>query len=592
MSARLEDYALLSDCSTAALVSRSGSLDWLCWPRFDSNACCAALLGAAEHGRWLLAAQDSSAQITRTYRRDTLILETQFATADGVATVTDFMPMRRDGSHVVRLVTGKRGRVLMRTELVLRFDYGAVVPWVTRLADGRISFVAGPHRLVLHTPVPLRGIQLRTVGVFRTNPGECLAFVLSHAASSRAVPDRIRPRSALRATERFWRSWVSYQPRTAYRDAVTRSCITLKALSHRHTGGIIAAPTTSLPEQLGGTRNWDYRYCWVRDATLTLQVMMKAGYYHEARLWRGWLLRAAAGDPEKLQIMYGVAGERLLPESVIDSLPGYEHSRPVRIGNAASQQLQLDVYGELIDVLHQGRLGRLAGSKAGWQLQRALLMHLESIWSKADHGIWEMRSRPRHFTYSKVMAWVAVDRMIKSAEQFGLQAPLQRWRGLRANIHADVCRHGFNSRIGSFVQSYGSHVVDASLLRLPLVGFLPITDARVRGTVRAIQRHLMVDGLVKRYSTGSKRDGLRGSEGVFLACSFWLADNLVLLNRRREARELFERLLTLRSDLGLLSEEYDPRLKRLVGNFPQSFSHIALINTAFNLSRKGTVADA
>jgi GH15 family glucan-1,4-alpha-glucosidase len=592
VSARLEDYALLSDCSTAALVSRSGSLDWLCWPRFDSNACCAALLGEAKHGRWLLAAQDPSAQSTRSYRRDTLILETQFATSDGVATITDFMPMHRDGSHIVRLVTGKRGRVAMRFELVLRFDYGALVPWVTRLADGRISYVAGPHRLVLQTPVPVQGVQLRTVGEFRTTPGQCLAFVLSYAASARRVPARIRPTSALRATERFWRNWVSHQPRTAYRDAVTRSCITLKALTHRHTGGIIAAPTTSLPEQLGGSRNWDYRYCWVRDATLTLQALMKAGYYHEARLWRGWLLRAAAGDPAKLQIMYGIAGERLLPESVIDSLPGYEHSRPVRIGNAASEQAQLDVYGELIDVLHQGRLGKLAGSQAGWQLQRGLLKHLESIWTKADHGIWEMRSRPRHFTYSKVMVWVAVDRMIKSAEQFGLEAPLQRWRGLRADIRADVCRHGFNSKMGSFVQSYGSNVVDASLLRLPLVGFLPITDARVRGTVRAIERHLVVDGLVKRYSTGNRSDGLRGSEGVFLACSFWLADNLTLLKRRREARELFERLLTLRTDLGLLSEEYDPRLKRLVGNFPQSFSHIALINSAFNLSGKGTLVGA
>lgn len=569
-------------------MSRTGSLDWLCWPRFDSHACCAALLGTAEHGRWLLAPRQAAAHVSRAYQRDTLILETRFSSREGAVDVIDFMPIGRKGSHVVRTVIGRRGHLAMRTELTLRFDFGSLVPWVTRLPDGRTSFVAGPHRVVLKSDVPLHGQGLMTAGDFALRAGERVSFVLSYSLSYEDLPQRIRPESALASTARFWRRWVkSAGSRSGrYAAAVRRSCITLKALTDRATGGMVAAPTTSLPEKIGGSRNWDYRYCWVRDATFTLHAMMNAGHYREARMWRAWLLRAAAGDPARMQIMYGTGGERLLPEWVVASLPGYEDSAPVRVGNAASGQIQLDVYGELMDVMHQGRRGRLAGSRAGWQLQVALLKHVERTWRKPDHGIWEVRRRPRHYTHSKVMAWLAVDRAIRSAEEFGLEAPLHRWRELRARIHKDVCQHGFNARLGAFVQCYGSRALDASLLLLPLVGFLPIEDKRVRGTVAAIEKKLTVDGLVRRYSTAAKRDGLPPGEGVFLACSFWLADNLVMLGRRRDARRLFERLLRLRNDLGLLSEEYEPRLRRLVGNFPQSFSHIALINTACSLESR------
>lgn len=592
MSAKIEDYALLGDCTTAALVSRSGSLDWLCWPRFDSHACCAALLGTPEHGRWLLAPQEAAARVSRAYQRDTLILETRFSSREGAVDVIDFMPMGRKGSHIVRTVIGRRGRLAMRTELTLRFDFGSLVPWVTRLPDGRSSFVAGPHRVVLRSDVALHGEQLKTVGDFAVRAGEQVSFVLSYSLSYGELPRRIHPASALQSTARFWRRWVKAAGSRPgrYAAAVRRSCITLKALTDRATGGIVAAPTTSLPEKIGGTRNWDYRYCWVRDATFTLHAMMNAGHYREARTWRAWLLRAAAGDPAQMQIMYGLGGERLLPEWVITSLPGYEGSVPVRVGNAASCQMQLDVYGELMDVMHQGRRGRLAGSRAGWQLQVALLKHVERTWRKPDHGIWEVRCKPRHFTHSKVMAWLAVDRAIRSAEEFGLEAPLHRWHKLRARIHEDVCQRGFNRRLGAFVQCYGSRALDASLLLLPLVGFLPIEDKRVQGTIAAIQKQLTVDGLVRRYSTAAKGDGLPRGEGVFLACSFWLADNLVMLGRRGEARRLFERLLRLRNDVGLLSEEYEPRLRRLVGNFPQSFSHIALINTACRLESRSAWA--
>jgi GH15 family glucan-1,4-alpha-glucosidase len=585
-SARIEDYALLGDCSTAALVSRAGSVDWLCWPRFDSAACCAALLGNRDHGRWLIAAPGADSRSTRRYRRDTLVLETDVTTARGAVRLTEFMPPGGPGSHLIRVVTGLRGVVRLRTELVLRFDYGSLVPWATQLRDGRHSFVAGPHRVLLRTPVPLRGVELRTVGEFEVRAGERVPFVLSYAGSYQALPESPDPAAALRATARFWRRWVSRStPAGKYTDAVRRSLITLKALTYQSSGGTLAAATTSLPERLGGRRNWDYRYCWVRDATFTLQALMNAGLYREAREWRAWLLRAVAGDPDQLQIMYGIAGERLLPEWEVPWLPGYARSRPVRVGNAASQQLQLDVYGELMDALHQGRHGKLATSDAGWALQTALLTHLEKIWHQPDQGMWEVRGPARHFTYSKVMVWVAVDRVIESAEQFGLDAPLARWRQLRTAIHAQICRRGFNRRLKSFVQAYGSAQLDASLLLLPVVGFLPPRDKRMRGTVRAIERRLLVDGLVRRYSSSKVDDGLPPGEGAFLACSFWLADNLVLLGRRREARRLFERLLRLRNDLGLLAEEYDPRQRRLVGNFPQSFSHIALINTAYNLTR-------
>jgi GH15 family glucan-1,4-alpha-glucosidase len=585
-AARIEDYALLGDCETAALVSRSGSIDWLCWPRFDSGACCAALLGDAENGRWLLAPADEAMTVRRRYRPDTLILETEFITAKGAVTVIDFMPKRDRGSHVVRLVVGQRGHMSMCTELVLRFDYGLLVPWVTRLEDGRRSFVAGPDRVLLSTPVSLQGEGFRTVGEFSVRAGQTVSFVLSYSPSYRPLPATLDPLAALGATERFWRSWIKQcSDAGEYTAAVRRSLITMKALTYRPTGGILAAATTSLPEELRGERNWDYRYCWLRDATFALQAMMNSGFSTEAEQWRDWLLRAAAGDPEQMQIMYGIAGERLLPEWEIPWLQGYEDSRPVRIGNAASQQLQLDVYGELMDVLHQGRHGRLAATDAGWQLQCALLSHLGRIWNRPDRGMWEVRSKPRHFTYSKVMSWVAFDRSIRSAEQFGLGAPLRRWRSLRRRIHQEVCRRGFNRRLGSFVRAFGTRDLDASLLLLPLVGFLSPHDPRVAGTVAAIEHELLEDGFVKRYDPKVARDGLRGGEGAFLPYSFWLADNWVLLGRRDDARALFEQLLALRNDVGLLSEEYDPRARRLVGNFPQCLSHIALVNTAHNLTR-------
>jgi len=592
MPSRIEDYALLGDCETAALVSRGGSIDWLCWPRFDSGACCAALLGGPEHGCWLLSPDDCTATVRRRYRTDTLILETEFTTAHGVVTLIDFMPVRDQGSHVIRIVLGRRGRVVMRTELILRFDYGALIPWATRLEDGRLCFAAGPHRLVLSTRVALRGENLKTVGEFRVAAGQSVAFVLSYATASAPVPRPIEAAAALRTTERFWRRWVGQSSDAGeYDAAVRRSLITLKALTYRPSGGILAAATTSLPERVGGERNWDYRYCWVRDATFTLQAMMNTAHYAEAEAWRAWLLHAVAGDPAKMQIMYSVLGERLLPEWQLTWLPGYEKSLPVRIGNAASEQLQLDVFGELMEVLHHARCSKLAVSEAGWSLQLALLEHLERIWREPDRGIWEIRGAPRHFTHSKVMAWVAVDRVIRSAEQFRLKGPLRRWRMLRRRIHQDVCRRGFNRKVGAFVRSYDSRDLDASILLLPLVGFLPMSDRRVRGTVEAIERRLLRDGLVRRYESRARNDGLPGGEGAFLACSFWLADNYVLLGRRDDARQLFERVLALRNDVGLLSEEYDPVERRFLGNFPQSFSHIALVNTALNLLRESGPAE-
>jgi GH15 family glucan-1,4-alpha-glucosidase len=587
MPERIEDYALIGDCETAALVSRRGSIDGLCWPRFDSGACCAALLGGPEHGCWALSPLDPTATVKRRYRPDTLILETQFTTSQGVVTLIDFMPVRDRGSHLIRIVAGGQGRATMCLQLTLRFDYGALVPWVTRLEDGRQSFAAGPHRLVLSSPVPLHGEGLKTVGKFSVAARQRLAFVLSYAPSYAPVPRPLDAAAALRAAERFWRRWVGQSSDAGeYTEPVRRSLITLKALSYRPSGGILAAPTSSLPERIGGIRNWDYRYCWLRDATFTLQAMLNSNHSEEARAWREWLLRAVAGDPAKMQIMYGIGGERLLPEWEVTTLPGYERSAPVRIGNAASEQVQLDVFGELMEVLHHARCSGLAASDAGWSLQLALLEHLERIWRLPDRGIWEIRREPRHFTYSKVMAWVAVDRMIRSAEQFRLKAPLRRWRSLRRCIHQDVCRRGFNRRIGAFVRSYGSQNLDASILLLPLVGFLPASDARVRSTVKAIEQRLLRDGLVRRYPSKAASDGLPRGEGAFLACSFWLADNYVLLERYDDARRLFERLLALRNDVGLLSEEYDTRARRFLGNFPQSFSHIAIVNTAHNLIRK------
>ena len=586
MSTPLEDYALIGDCETAALVSRRGSIDWLCWPRFDSGACFAALLGTPQHGRWVIDACDPDARVSRSYRANTLILETRIETGEGATTVIDFMPPRGNNSDVVRLIRGERGRVRMRMELVLRFDYGVAVPWVNRLPDGTWRATAGPDMAVLRTPVPLRGQDLRTVAEFDSVAHQTVPFVLTHAPSHLPPPAAIDPEASLAATERFWHHWVARcESHGEWADAVVRSLITLKALTYAPTGGIVAAPTTSLPEQLGGSRNWDYRFCWLRDATLTLLALMNAGFYDEAVAWRDWLLRAAAGAPAQMQIMYGLAGERRLTEHEVSGLPGYEHSQPVRIGNAAHGQLQLDVFGEVMDALHQARRGGIHPREADWGFQRAIVEHLATVWKLPDAGLWEIRGEPQQFTYSKVMAWVAFDRGIKAIETMQLAGPIDRWRTIRQTLHDEICRFGYNSARGSFVESYGSNVLDASLLLLPTVGFLPATDARFRGTVEAIERHLMSDGFVRRYDTHRTADGLPPGEGAFLACSFWLADAYALLGRIDEARNLFERLLALRTDLGLLAEEYDADARRLVGNFPQAFSHVALVNTAHNLAR-------
>jgi len=585
MSTRIEDYALIGDCRSAALVARDGSIDWLCWPRFDSDACFAALLGTPDHGRWLVAPRQP-ARVTRRYRPDTLILETQFETDDASATLIDFMPFRGDQSEVVRLVIGTRGRLNMHTELILRFGYGAVVPWVTRLEDGTLRAIAGPDMAVLRTPVHLKGRDMTTIGEFTVGRGETIPLVLSYARSHKALPPAIDPTASLEATERYWQEWsAKCRPAGEWSQAVKRSVITLKALTYGPTGGIVAAPTTSLPEQLGGTRNWDYRFCWLRDATLTLLGTMHAGYYEEAQAWREWLLRAVAGSPDQLQIMYGIGGERRLAEWVADWLPGYEKSAPVRIGNAAHTQLQLDVFGEIMDVHHQARRCGLSTNESGWDAQIKFLDHLAEIWTQPDQGIWEMRGAAQHFTYSKVMAWVAFDRAIKSAETFGLEGPLEEWRKLREEICAEVCERGFDKKTGTFVQAYGSDQLDANLLLLPCVGFLPVTDPRIADTVAAIERRLVREGLVLRYSTEDVADALPAGEGAFLACSFWLVDVYILQNRFDDAERLFRRLVALSNDVGLLSEEYDVRRKRLVGNFPQAFSHLALINSAYNLTR-------
>jgi GH15 family glucan-1,4-alpha-glucosidase len=582
---RIEDYALIGDCETAALVGRDGSVDWLCWPRFDSDACFAALLGGPEHGRWLIAPTEPPARITRRYRQDTLILETDLETTDGEVTLVDFMPLRGHASDMIRIVVGRRGRVEMRTELVIRFDYGSAVPWVTRVDDETLRAIAGPDMVVLRTKVPLRGEDMRTVGEFTVAEGETAEFALTYDHSHCPLPKPVQPQAELRHTEKFWRDWAGRCTEAdRWSEAVRRSLITLKAMTYRPTGGLVAAPTTSLPEQLGGPRNWDYRYCWLRDATLTLLALMNAGYYDEAREWRAWLVRAVAGSPEQLQIMYGLAGERRLSEWEVPWLPGYEGSRPVRVGNAAHEQLQLDVYGEVMDALYQARRGGLETAEEGAAVARAFLDHLERIWREPDEGIWETRGGPRQFTYSKVMAWVAFDRAIRGAEAFNLRGPIDRWREVRDAIHKDVCRNGYDADLGSFVQSYGSRQLDASLLQIPAVGFLPPEDKRVRGTVMAVERHLLEDGFVKRYHTQKSKDGLPPGEGAFLACSFWLADAYVMIGRRDDAVRLFERLLELRNDVGLLSEEYDVKAKRQVGNFPQAFSHLALVNTAHNLT--------
>jgi GH15 family glucan-1,4-alpha-glucosidase len=584
MACRIEDYAGIGNGETMALVSVEGSIDWLCVLRFDSDACFSALLGTPDNGSWLICSAYDGARTSRRYRGDTLILETLFETDQGSAVVIDFMAAREDVSDVVRLVRGIRGKSLMRTELVVRFDYGRSPPWGSRLDDGRLEFISGPDRLLLETNVALVGEGLKTVGDFEVGVGEEVAFSLRWTRSFEDAPEPIDTAKALARTESFWANWASgFTAEGEWAGETVRSLLTLKGLTHRKTGGIVAAATASLPEEIGGSRNWDYRYCWLRDATFTLLALMNSGFLEEAKAWRQWLLRAAAGDPNNLQIMYGVAGERRLPEYELGNLLGYEGSVPVRVGNAAAGQLQLDVYGEVLDAMYIARKAGVPAVDAEWMLECALVEHLETIWDKPDDGLWEMRGGRRHFTHSKVMAWVAFDRAVRSIEEFDLKGPLTRWRGLRDTIHEQVCKQGFNTDRNSFVQAYGSASLDASLLLIPMVGFLPPTDPRVCGTLAAIEGGLVRHGLVLRYDTGSAADGLPPGEGAFLACSFWLVDNYILQERCDDARALFRRLLSLRNDVGLLAEEYEPVAKRQLGNFPQAFSHLALINSAHNL---------
>jgi GH15 family glucan-1,4-alpha-glucosidase len=589
---RIEDYALIGDCKTAALVGLDGSIDWLCWPRFDSAACFAALVGTAENGRWLMAPRRPPTRVQRRYRAGTLVLETEFQTETGRAAVIDFM-LPGDGAHLLRIVTGLSGRVEFRTELVIRFNYGATVPWVNRLEDGALDAIAGPERLVLRTPACLRGEDLTTVGEFTVQASESVPFVLSYGSPVGEPPSAIDPSAALARTEGFWRSWSDRCPDVGpWTAAVKRSVITLKALTYAPTGGIVAAATTSLPEQLGGVRNWDYRYCWLRDATFALLALMHLGYLDEALAWRDWLLRAVAGRPAELQIMYGVAGERWLPELTVPWLPGYERSAPVRIGNDASDQVQLDVFGEVSDAMFQAIKAGMQPPERAHALRSALLEHLATTWRQPDEGIWEVRGGKRHFVHSKVMAWVTFDRAAHELAARTFNDSTERWRAVADQIHAEVCEHGFDRDLGSFVQAYGSRRLDASLLLIPLVGFLPASDPRVQGTLRAIEQKLLVDGeFVLRYEPDNPSDGLPPGEGAFLACSFWLVDNYILQGRQGDAQRLFERLLSRCNDVGLLAEELDPVTGRMLGNFPQAYSHVGLINCALNLSRQTRPAD-
>jgi GH15 family glucan-1,4-alpha-glucosidase len=589
--ALIEDYGLIGDLETAALVSRDGAIDWLCLPRFDSGALFAALLGDRENGHWTIQPEGEFRSTGRRYRDDTLVLETELETDGGAVRLLDFMPPRDTQPDLVRIVEGIRGRVEMRMELVIRFDYGSIVPWVRNL-DGTLVAIAGPDAVLLRTPVEHEGRDLRTVASFTVAEGDRVPFVLRWFPSNESPPEPVDPEEALSTTVAFWEKWAAqctYDGR--WRDAVLRSVLTLKALTYAPTGGIVAAPTTSLPEWLGGVRNWDYRYCWLRDATLTLLALIRAGYADEASAWRDWLLRAIAGSPDELQIMYGVAGERRLTEIELTWLAGYEGSRPVRIGNGASEQLQLDVYGEVVDALYQSRRQGLPASDAAWKLTHKVIDWLESGWREPDEGIWEVRGPRRHFTHSKVMAWVAFDRAVKTIQRFERNGPLDRWKAARKAIRAEVLREGYNAERGTFTQYFGSDRLDASCLLIPLVGFLPATDERVVGTVRAIEKELLRDGFVERYLADEENadvDGLPPGEGAFLPCSFWLAAVLHQQGRHREARDLYERLLGLRNDLGLISEEYDPERGRLVGNFPQAFTHIGIVETAFTLSQKKT----
>ena len=592
MAERIEDYGVIGDLQTAALVGRTGSIDWLCVPRFDSGSCFGGLLGSRDNGRWLIAPAEGGRATTRRYRPDTLILESEWQTSTGRVRVIDLMPPRGRTPDLVRIVEGLEGRVEMTTELVIRFDYGSTLPWLRRLDDETLLAIGGPDALMLVTPVDLQPDGMSHRGQFVVRKGDRVPFVLTWFASHDRRPKRIDAEQALAQTETFWTDWMAGCRYTgAYSEAVHRSLLVLKALTYQPTGGIVAAPTTSLPEHIGGIRNWDYRFCWLRDATFTLFALLNAGFSAEARAWRTWLLRAVAGDPANAQILYGVAGERRVPEIELDWLPGYAGSSPVRVGNAAHEQFQLDVYGEVMDALHHSRLAGqhvtgMASEDHAWSLQRNLMDFLEGAWEDPDEGIWEVRGPRRHFTHSKVLAWVAFDRAVDTVERWDLPGPLDRWRRIRQEIHDEVCREGFNVELNSFTQAYGSNELDASTLLIPLVGFLPPTDPRVIGTVEAIQRDLTRGGFVERYRTATQNevDGLSGGEGVFLPCSFWLVDALLMLDREEEARVLFERLLAVGNDLGLMSEEYDPVERRLLGNFPQAFTHVGLVNSAYNLS--------
>jgi GH15 family glucan-1,4-alpha-glucosidase len=587
MPLRIEDYAMIGNCHTAALVGRNGSIDWLCLPRFDSGACFARLLGEPEHGRWLLAPAGKICQTQRRYLTDTLILETDYETETGRVTLVDWMPPRDGPPALLRMVVGREGRVPMHAQLIFRFDYGSVVPWVRRM-EGGLWAVAGPDTLRLHTPVELRPEGLTTVADFTVGPGQRIPFCLLWHPSHRPAPEAIDPKQCLENSRHWWEEWSRHcNYEGPWRETVVRSLITLKALTYAPTGGIVAAPTTSLPEQLGGVRNWDYRFCWIRDASFTLYALLSNGYTEEACQWREWLLRAVAGTPKQLHIMYGLAGERRLTELELDWLPGYAASRPVRIGNAAHHQFQLDVFGEVCNTLDLARRSGLPEDSNMWRVQEAILEHLEAVWRQPDEGIWEVRGPRRHFTHSKVMAWVAVDRMICGAKRFGCPAPVGRWQALRSKIHEEVCREGYDPQRNTFVQYYGGRTLDAALLMIPLVGFLPPDDPRVRGTVEAIERELLHNGFVLRYPSNPEIDGLPAGEGAFLPCSFWLVDCLAELGRTEEATDLFQRLIGLANDVGLLAEEYDPVACRLVGNFPQAFSHVALVNSADTLTRGG-----
>jgi GH15 family glucan-1,4-alpha-glucosidase len=585
VSSKIEDYGLIGDCETAALVGRDGSIDWLCWPAFDSDACFAAILGTGKNGRWLIAPADDVKTSSRRYWDNTLILETRFETDSGTVALVDFMPPRGNASDVVRLVRGVSGRVKMRMELVIRFGFGADIPWVKRTEDrSALLAICGQDMTVLRTRIETRGENMTTVAEFVVGAGETTPFVLTYGPSHLPVPEPIDPAVALQETEDFWTEWCSrctYQDEG--RDLVLRSLITLKALTYGPTGGIVAAPTTSLPEKLGGARNWDYRFCWLRDATFTLLALMNSGYTEEASAWHGWLLRAVAGAPANMQIMYGIMGQRRLLEWEAGWLPGYENSLPVRLGNAAHAQLQLDVYGELIDAFHQARMSELKLDEGSWALECAVVAHLVEVWDQPDHGIWERRGEARHYVFSKVMTWVAFDRAIKSAERFGFKAPVVQWRMLRNTIHRDICEKGFDSGLNSFVESYGSQLLDASILLLPAVGFLPASDPRIRGTIAAIERHMLRDGFVLRHDPREIFDERQPIEGAFLACSLWLADAYVLAGELAKAQALFDRVVAVANDLGLLAEEFDSGAGRQTGNFPQALTHIALINTAHNL---------